>query len=131
MDALYPPPLYGSPGGAGACTPPYPGAHAIRPPTTAELLRAAHSAGGGLALSPGPGAGLPHALGAPGGEAARQALGHSPQGAPMPGPRGGRPPPALRRHAVMNAAPAMTKLAVYTAALQVHARCRVVADVRL
>ncbi len=111
MDALYPPPLYGSPGGAGACTPPYPGVHPVRPPTTAELLRAAHSAGGGLALSPSPGSGLPHALG---GEAARQALGHSPQGAPMQA-SGVAAPPGAAASPMLTTTPETAKLPVYTA----------------
>jgi len=124
VDALYPPPLYGSPGGAGACTPPYPGVHPVRPPTTAELLRAAHSAGGGLALSPSPGAGLPHGLG---GEAARQALGHSPQGAPMQASGVAAPP---WRCGVTHADchPRNCQAACPHSALHVHARCRVFAD---
>lgn len=66
-DAMYinqapQPPLYGSPTAAGLRTPPYPASRQVRAPTTAELLRAASSAGGAHMHSPVPGA-LAHVLG--------------------------------------------------------------------
>lgn len=83
-DAMYinqapQPPLYGSPTAAGLRTPPYPNSRQIRAPTTAELLRAASSAGGGHMHSPKPSA-LAHEFGGLAGDAARQGHAMNPQG---------------------------------------------------
>ncbi|KAK9826810.1 hypothetical protein WJX81_003120 [Elliptochloris bilobata] len=100
------PAMFGSPTAAGLRTPPYSGARHARTPTTAELLRAAYSAGSGRVQGHNPVPGMPDLIGA-GGDAARHSHAMSPQAAP-PHMSFELPPPAMGSLAPMQQPPSFS-----------------------